>query len=127
MNKNGQDEMSTIFPNQSFTSIDLFLKHKVKNLYVRPSIIVVIFFMHNKRRQMSIQNDGANIFIFFGSLWLNNDSNGNIGYDDQFFYYITKYLFNDHQYLTDALSFLDFKLYATHSLFVYFLLSGESK
>ena len=83
----------------------LLLKQKGQNLFLRPSIVVALFYLSYIIGQLSLQNYDPEAFIFIGTRWLNDDPNGSSGYDGQFFYYIAKYLFNTPQYMIDVPSF----------------------
>jgi len=88
-----------------FTSLMLLLKRKGSKLYIRPSIIVALFYITYLIGQLATLNYDPKSFIFIGSSFQNNDPNGSGGYDGQFFYYIAKHLFNTPLYMIDAPSY----------------------
>ena len=88
-----------------FASLLFLLKQKSKNLRIRPSIIIALFYISYMIGQLSTLNYDSESFIFIGTQWLNNDPTGTVGYDGQFFYYIAKYLFNTPLHMIDIPSY----------------------
>ncbi len=88
-----------------FASLFFLLKQKSKNIHLKPSIIIALFYIVYVIGQLSTLNYDPESFIFIGTQWLNNDPNGTMGYDGQFFYYIAKYLFATPLHMIDIPSY----------------------
>ncbi len=85
-----------------YTSFIILFKQKIGiYTFFRPSLLVALFYILYVIGQLSIQKFDPKSFIFVGTRWLNNDSNGSIGYDGQFYYYIAQHLFNTPLYMLD--------------------------
>ena len=85
-----------------YTSFIILFKQKIViYTFFRPSVLVALFYILYVIGQLSIQKFDPKSFIFVGTRWLNNDSNGSIGYDGQFYYYIAQHLFNTPLYMLD--------------------------
>ena len=80
----------------------ILLKQKIGgDTFIRPSVLVAIFYSLYVLGQLSIQKYDPKSFIFIGTYFQNNDPHGSIGYDGQFYYYIAQHLFNTPLYMLD--------------------------
>lgn len=96
------EESPNISLKHSFTSFMILLKQKiVVDTFIRPSVLVALFYSLYVIGQLSLQKYDPKSFIFIGTYFQNNDQNGSIGYDGQFYYYIAQHLFNTPLYMID--------------------------